>query len=209
MVGGYKYSNVGRILPDPITGVPARDDPLAAVTPPGKPGGACLNIAWSGSGDIVLNPGCYSQIKASSGRIFLNPGIYYINGSQVTASNAGIIGNGVMLFMKNGEIKNSGSGYMQLSAPTSGPWQGMVIFFDRANNSKITITGNSSTTYTGTIYAIASDIELTGSGESDTLHSCVVVRHVKMTGSSSWTIDYKLEENYPMGMNVPIIELTR
>ena len=105
------------------TGAPMPTDPLAGLPPPPQAGVGCpAGIVGVGP---TLDPGCYTNI---SGVSLLNPGIYYVTGTF----NAGdVTGVGVMIYLTGmGKIRMGNNTQLTLSAPTSGPYEGIAIFQD-------------------------------------------------------------------------------
>ena len=209
VVGNVKYSGSSEITPPPITGVAPQSDPLASLVPPEKPAGTCTKIDLGGSSVLTISPGCYSKIKTSgSAKITLTSGYYYIDGDGLLNTGSGrITGDNVFIYVKNGKVSSTGSGYFQLTAQTSGVWAGMLIYMDRLNADEVVLTGSSQLSMVGTIYAPASNVELTGSGETTAIHSQIISDTVSLTGSSQINLVYIPSENYNPGS--PVIELTK
>ena len=123
-------------------------DPLAGLAVPSLTGKATsINLAC---GKQTINPGIYSQIKVSgsSASLTLNPGVYVITGGGLSVSSAAsITGNGVMIYNAGstyptaggtyGGIALSTTGTVNLSAPTTGAYAGILFFQARANPSSI------------------------------------------------------------------------
>src|SRR5262249_2966866 len=61
-----------------------------------------------------------------------------------------------------GGITLSGTGTFSLTAPTSGPYAGVVIFAARANTRAIALSGSAAAGLTGTVYAPAALLFLGG-----------------------------------------------
>jgi hypothetical protein len=58
----------------------------------------------------------------------------------------------------------SSNGGIQITAPTSGTYQGVAIFFDRCNNGRIALTANGGVPVLGAVYAKASPAYITANG---------------------------------------------
>ena len=162
--------------PCPAYGMPAAADPLVnqatPITPPSQPAnssscptiGAC-NVTTSGT--MTLQPGTYSSITiGKNSTVTLSPGIYYINGSGGVSFNgsATVTGSGVMFyFTGTASINATGGGNqvsnIQLSAPTSGPYAGILMYQDPADtnvggnpNSGPTLGGDNNSFFNGILY---------------------------------------------------------
>jgi hypothetical protein len=206
--GGSGYT------PSPTTLAPV-EDPLAGVPACGPSSECPTNHVNAGKKDTVLNPGVYSSISGSK---TLNPGIYVLTGDITLSGNDLLQGNGVMLYFacsnypqpcsalpagsRNGAgIKATGNGALRLTAPTSGTYEGLMMFADRDNTAVSTYRGNGTnenggtTGSSGTIYMKSGTLDLRGNGFS--LSSLVVVNKVDMNGNPSGvTIVYDLDDNY-------------
>ena len=162
--------------PCPAYGMPAAADPLVnqatPITPPSQPAnssscptiGAC-NVTTSGT--MTLQPGTYSSITiGKNSTVTISPGIYYINGSGGVSFNgsATVTGSGVMFyFTGTASINATGGGNqvsnIQLSAPTSGPYAGILMYQDPADtnvggnpNSGPTLGGDNNSFFNGILY---------------------------------------------------------
>lgn len=170
------------------------------------------------SARVTLTPGIYGSItSSSSGTITFPPGVYVIRG-QLKLSHApgmfgpSVFGHGVTLYFacssypipcaapgsSGATFQLSGGATADISAPVNGPYQGVSIFFDRMNSSTMTLTGSSTTFFSGTIYARTGTVSLTGpSGINTAFSSAVIARNVIKTGSSALTLDFNPDSNAP------------
>lgn len=131
IVGGVR-GNMAEIspAPDPTCALPL-PDPLASRPMPSKP--ACISGGITSSGSVtVLEPGNYcSGISVSDSDIRFEPGTYHISGGdlEVEADNS-IRGNGVSFIMHpgSGAISMETDGLLSLTAMSSGPTSGFLVF---------------------------------------------------------------------------------
>lgn len=155
---GGKYGNKINFTPDPITDCPAVADPLAARAPP--PVGACAHSnEIVASGTLTLIPGTYcGGLKVTSGAVVtLSPGEYVIkDGPLIVDGGARLtgLGAGVYLTGSNATFKFAADSSISLSAPTSGPLAGILLFEDRnaAPLQQYEILSNDAPLLLGTIY---------------------------------------------------------
>jgi len=146
---------------------------------------------------MTINPGCYTNIRLTgSGSLTLNPGIYYITGDVTSSGSGKFTANGVLLYLQSGEFGLNGSGALNISAMTSGPYAGLSIYMDRSNPSDVSLTGSGTSSFTGTIYAPASDYELTGSGGTLVVDSQIIASTAALTGSGNINLNYTGSNNY-------------
>jgi hypothetical protein len=141
----------------PEYGVPASSNPLASLPAPPVQAPAYGSIKTSGTG--TLNPGTYSSLDfGKNSTTSLNPGIYYINGSGglTFEGNATISGSGVMFYLTNGATINAVGGGnspdINVSAPTSGTYQGMLFYQDPLDTNPPSLGGDNNSTFNGILY---------------------------------------------------------
>jgi hypothetical protein len=103
-----------------------------------------------------------------------------------------------MIYLQRGPFDLGGNTVVDLSAESGklldhsgADWKGMLIYVDPENDSEVKITGNSGSTYSGTIFAYSSDCIIAGTGESIGLISSQVICYtVKITGNAEVNIEY-------------------
>jgi hypothetical protein len=88
--------------------------------------------------------------------------------------------------ISDGGITVTGSGSMNLTAPTSGPYNGVLLFQPSGDSSAMALTGSGGSTIQGILYAPSSKLTLTGSG-SMTVSLDIIVDALSVTGSGSVT----------------------
>jgi hypothetical protein len=108
--------------------------------------------------------------------------------------NASISGSGVMIYNAGsnypgsggnfGGITVSGTGTFNLSAPTSGPYAGIVIFQSRQNTRALSFSGTAMAGVTGLIYAPNALLSMSGSAS---LQSALEVGMLNLSGNVSLT----------------------
>ncbi len=155
-------------------------DPFRDLVDPAPP------ILMSAGGSSSLSPGRYNNLTLNGDRTLL-PGLYYIEGSLTVQGN--VTGTGVTIFMKNGAVKTNGNANLSLSAPTEGPYAGMLFWSSQTNTSSHSFNGNGLTDLNGFLYFPRGD--LTFNGNNGTSSTClrIVADTIKMTGNSSMRSD--------------------
>jgi hypothetical protein len=176
VLGGAPPRPGSSVSPPPATGV-SIPDPLAALTGPNPTGLNNYGSISLNKGTLMINPGIYSEIKVSnSASLTLNPGIYIIEGGGLTVTgSASISGSGVMIYNAGSNYPSAGgkfsgitlssAGAITLSAPTSGPYAGVLIFQSHENTLALSFSGGALTGLNGTIYAPSAPLSLTGSAQ--------------------------------------------
>ena len=133
-------------------------------------------------GGFNLNAG--AEVELSSG--------YYIfdGGNIVINANAKFTGENVVLFLTGGAtLTFNGGATIQLSAPKTGIYEGILVFGDRDDNVTHKINGNSSSNYNGAIYT--SGAHLLYNGSSSIKGGCVqlVSDTIRIDGNTTLNAD--------------------
>jgi hypothetical protein len=202
--GGTSISGASTVNPAPTTGAPLTTDPLAALPAPAV--GACNTLTTAGTGyslshsqTATLSQGVYCGGISVSGNSVatLNPGTYILNGGGLSVANsAQLSGTGVTFFntaqsgYTPGPVTVTGAGTVNLSAPTSGAYQGVLFFQDRnityaAANA---FANSASGTMTGTFYFPTTAVNYTGNVGA-AIYDAFIASTLSITGSSSFKND--------------------
>jgi hypothetical protein len=86
-------------------------------------------------------------------------------------------------------INVSSNGGLQITAPTSGTYQGVAIFFDRCNTGDIRITANGGVPVTGAVYAKASAAAITANGNLS-INGLFITATMQISSNGNVTINY-------------------
>jgi hypothetical protein len=204
IVGGYSGADIrpgAQTIASPIP------DPLGGLIAPPPWSGVQRDIDVDDS-DVTLAPGNYHDITVNDNRtLTLDPGAgpYVITGTVTIRSGGHIVGNGVTLYLtcgvsspapcrigeKGGTFNSEEGGTVSLSAPTSGTYKGLAVFYDRNNTAGLRITHDFAVT--GTIYVASGLVELTGPADF-ALSSMVVAERVSV-GEHNVVLNYDASEN--------------
>lgn len=178
--------------------IPQRD-PFSSL---GDPSGDLPSICNGGaltvgsSQNITISPGCYTDIDVR-GTLNMNPGTYYIKGGDFeTNAQSRITANGVTIILTGGgtsigQVKMNGGADIQMSAPNSGPYKGVLFYKDRDAPSSYNdvFNGGASGTFLGAIYMPSQTVTLNGNSTFTTDCLQIVARTVVMTGNTTITND--------------------
>jgi hypothetical protein len=172
--------------------MPPIPDPLAIVQP--EP--SCLGMGQRTGPPFAstFRPGRFpNQITIPNGNHTFMPGIYCIEGG-LRVTGGSITGSEVMFYIVNpGGVPNdavliAGNVSANLSAPTSGPYQGILFFGARTNatwlNPGNQILGDSTSSFTGAIYFRNEPITFSGNSSTTNHWAMVVGDTVTFTGNS-------------------------
>ena len=130
-----------------------------------------------------------------TGNINLDPGLYCISGDVTFNAHDTITGHGVTLYFVDGGFHINGKGTFILDAPTSGEFEGLLIYLPMTNASRVIINGNSNSVFTGTILAPASDIQINGTQSADGYDSQIIGYTIDLIGTSDAIIRYNDSNN--------------
>jgi Putative Flp pilus-assembly TadE/G-like len=215
VTGSYANPGGALIIGKIRTGVSPTPDPLRKLPAPSLAGPPIRSAAPKIINSLlptVLQPGIYQggiQINGLS-IVVMSPGIYIMEGGgfQVSAL-ATVTGLGTMIYNTSGAFPAGPitiTGKTITTAPSSGTYQGIGIFQDRAVNQTITIKGTGASAMVGTIYAPAAHVDLTGllAAGLDTLGGAYIVHTMTVGGVGSINID--LGNNPPRLPDVNLVE---
>ena len=203
IVGGYDDS--GTMTSTPTTGVLPVPDPFAGIPTPEV--GSCdhTDLSLSGNNTFVLDPGVYCGGISVSGKadVQFNPGNYVIadgpsgpGSLQVTGNQASVTSpSGEVMFYTDGEstINIGGNGVVDLQAPTSGPYTGMLFYGDPYASESLqhTVTGNGNMLYDGFMYFRNSVLKINGNGTGvSSNYMGAVARQIRFGGNGEMIFQY-------------------
>ncbi len=207
-VGGVEYKEGALNVPSINTGAQAFPYPPTHIVLPNiackDDDGNEVNAAVDGD---TMSPGNWSGTFPPSGVTDLESGVYCVNGDFKLNASDVLIGHDVVISMESGGVTWNGGATIQLDAPESGPFKGLLLYLPITNSNVIKINGNGDSKFAGTILAPASPIQINGTGGADGFHCQVVGYTVDISGTSSMDIRYNDSENYN-ALTPQSIELT-
>jgi Flp pilus assembly protein TadG len=130
-------------------------DPFASLAMPATPSGNCKNLHNNNStpnGNFICGDHIKNSVDWSTGsaQVFVIDG----SGGDLTVdANVTFTCNLCTFYLINGAgLKINGNSTVNLSAPTSGTYSGMLILGGRTSNGTVTINGTNTSQVTGSIY---------------------------------------------------------
>ena len=184
VVGGVSKSGNITLSPTPVTGVVPTSNPLGFLAAPTIPGHCSANPNLAGNVTQTLTAGCYNGITANGNiNLTLSPGLYIINGPLSLTGNVSLTGTGVTLDLLS-STSIPGNVALNLTAPTSGTYNGVIIYQPSTNTSSLALTGNAGSTFEGIVYAPSAAVSLTGNSGS-TLYADFVSQSLSLVGNAS------------------------
>lgn len=177
----------------------------------------CANpgsIVDHGGGNYEANPGYFETSPQTfpdvspAGVLKLNRGVYCLRDGMVLSGNWTITSDldddnthdsdteGVFFYLTGGDFKLNGGSNLELHAIDSTadgfPEELMkyLLYIPPSNPAAIEINGNNGSTFTGTILAPTSSVDLTGNGNSYELHTQIIGYNTRISGSATIDITY-------------------
>lgn len=194
VVGGYTRN--GNVIISPVTiGAAAASDPFANLPLPAFSGCTFTNYSKSGNGNVVLTPGTYCGGITMSGNlgVTFSPGVYVLYGGGLNLSGniSPIKGTGVTFYNSGSSstypyssLNLSGNLTLNLSAPTTGNYAGMLFMQDPLNTQGATIVGNSGAVLAGNLYFPNNTFTMTGNSGTNIPTGSVVAQKVSISGNT-------------------------
>ncbi|HMG86102.1 MAG TPA: pilus assembly protein TadG-related protein [Terracidiphilus sp.] len=141
----------------------------------------------TGSGGLILGAGNYTIggdfTTTGSGALTIGSGLYIVGG-DLSLTGSGSLTGGSITFYTEGSTTVTGSGNMNLTAPTSGTYNGVLFFQSRTDSSAFKLTGSGGDKIQGILYAPDSPLTLTGSGSMN-VSLDMITDSMTVTGSGS------------------------
>jgi hypothetical protein len=198
-VGGV--SAPADIAPSPRSRCRSIKDPFAGLRKPDS--GACTSkrgYTVGSNTSETLSPGTYCGGLTIHGNATLEPGVYVIeDGSLTVNAQASISGKGVTLYItgSKGGFTFNGGAAIDLHAPSSGTYGGVVIYQDPLSvgggGKKIenTLNGNADSIINGGIYTPNQGIKITGTSGfgQRSAYMPVIADTISVSGSSDVGVD--------------------
>jgi Putative Flp pilus-assembly TadE/G-like len=202
VVGGAETRSSGAFTPPPVEGVGPLPDPLAELPTPDQLGSLPdQGSVTVGSADQAIDQGVYDTIAVTGGGdLTMGPGVYVVTG-DLTLSAGAVLGSGVTIYLAcagyptpcsgpGATFSQTDGGQYLATPPITGPYQGLALFYDRANTASLSFTGSGAATFTGTIYARQAAMELTSGDVALVLDSLIVVRTLEVSNSAGLLLSF-------------------
>ena len=149
------------------------------------------------------------QINAN-GNFYCSNLLVHINGGTGMRLNGNGTSTctGVTFYLSTGNVTWNGNSANIFSAPTSGTYQGLLVYLPYGNTSPLTISGNASSEFTGSIIAVSSPIQLQGNNATLALSTQIIGYTVEFSGNGKFLIDYDASKQFAEG-GPTMIQLTK
>ena len=191
VVGGILNNGPVSITPAPVGGMVPLSDPLAFLNPPSTEGSCTSPTVINGVGTYTINAGvyCSTLIINGSPNVIFNPGTYVFKRGIIMNGTPTLTGSGVTFYNAGGGLTLNGSGSSSLSAPTTGPYAGILVFQSRSDSSQLTLNGSTSSVWNGAIYSPDARIVDNGTG-SESGYTMLIGDTITINGTGTINDDY-------------------
>ncbi|MBC7953638.1 MAG: hypothetical protein H7Z12_17705 [Rhodospirillaceae bacterium] len=208
-VGGYAQQGAGMLLVDTrITHSTAIADPFENLTIPAT--GSCSSkTSYKITETISPTTWCGGVTFNAQADVHFQPGVYIVSGGEFRV-NAGatLTGTGVTIILTGSgtniaTVNINGNATVELEAPTSGTYSGVVMYQDRAASTSgvNTFNGGANMELTGVVYIPSQEIRFSGGSSNGNGCTRLVGRSVTFTGNANL-------ENNCTGKGIPAITRT-
>jgi hypothetical protein len=186
VVGAVKTG--GTVTPTPVSGIVAAADPLGYLTPPAIP--ACTTQPDKISGNktkgnttVTLNPDNFCKGITITGNkdVVLTAGTYVISGGGINFNGSGTVtGTDVTFYFTatGGGVTFGGNQIINLSAPNTGTYAGILFYQNAANTTGATLNGANGSTFQGALYFPGAALTINGAAGSTVAYMIVVAQSV-------------------------------
>ena len=176
---------------------PGPTDPLINLPPPSPAPPHACSAPLTVNADITINvadvDNYYCGMTINNAVVTFSPGVYFIAG-PVTNLNGGsdvtVNGSGVMFYLAPGGSFNLGTSNhvaMNLSAPTSGAYDGILFYQDRSNSTAASFSKNNGDNLqlSGALYFPAADVELKNNNGLSIDCALIVVKTITFNNNTN------------------------
>ncbi len=202
VTGGSTVTGGSSVTPTASTGIPAMSDPLANVPAPSV--GACTyyNTVVGGGLTKTLPPGVYCNgINLGNGAhiTFAPPGNYILKGGGLNIQGGvTVTGTGVTFYNTAGggysyqPFNFSNGAVITLSAPTTGPLAGILLFQDRSivSSAVNSFLGGTTNTLNGALYFPTTPISYSNGTNTSSTYTILIAKTVNFQGGCKVNNDY-------------------
>ena len=94
-------------------------------------------------------------------------------------------GTGVTIYVETGAVTMAGGATVSLSAPTTGYYQGILFYQDRANTNEATLVGGASQQMNGVLYFPSAHLNYTGGSSTQATQTTIVSDTLTLVGNSN------------------------
>lgn len=193
-VGGVQVSGSGTLaVASTITNSTATEDPFKTLANPAV--GGCSQSGFKENGTATLSPGVYCNglDLGAKAKVTLSPGVYVVNGGSIKINGgAQVSGSGVTIFLTGSagnyaQMDINGGATVNLTAPNSGTYAGVLFFQDRnapaGGDNKF--NGGSAMSLNGALYFPGQQVSFQGNTSNAGGCTRIIADTVTFTGDAT------------------------
>jgi hypothetical protein len=154
--------------------------------PPTPTSGTCNGHNALPALSSTSTPGGTYCAPANNATVNLSPGTYNIIGGLDVAAGTTISGTGITLYVQGGGTVN-GNSTMAISAPTTGPYAGVAVWY--GDNSAVTYDGTNTSAFSGAIYDPTGTVTWGGTNATGATCTRLVAAAVDLHGTPNGSFD--------------------
>jgi len=147
------------------------------------------DVVSKGTGTLTLGPGNWTiggnLTNSGTGAVSLGAGLYIVEGNLTLTGTGSQTGTSVTFYVE-GSNTITGTGNTTLTAPTSGPYDGVVIYEPSSDTQKLALSGTGGDNLQGIVYAPGAPLSLSGTG-SMSVSLDLIVDTITLSGTGSIT----------------------
>lgn len=195
-VKGTQYINNGGKITNMQTGCATDPDPYAGVLPEPTVSSTCTTSGALNGNSFTVQPGvqCGTTFNGSP-TITFAPGLHIIKGTMIINANSTVIAQGVTFYFpdSNSKIQFNGGVTLTASAPTSGTYNGLLMYektsdaSNNANKQQFVFNGSKGESLQGIIYLPNRNVTYNSTTNSTSRIALFV--NTMIMNSSNWQIE--------------------
>ena len=195
VTGTAELPGSGDVSPDPNEYCPRHGDPMAGIDPP-EISGCDHNDKRLVDATTTISPGTYCggiEVDGNSNVTF-SDGVYVLrDGPLNVLSNSKITGSQVTIYLtgSNSVLFFDSNASIAMTAPTAGPFTGVLFYQDASAGGVHNWNGNSTTTLRGVIYLPSGRLKSENVNKITPTNSCTVLiaNSIEFNSNSGVSID--------------------
>ncbi len=205
VVGTWYHDSSSYVSPSPTTGAAVQADPFASLTAPTS--GSCTTQSGSinSGANVTLQPGtfCSGIYINSASHATLTSGTYIITSGGFTANSGSFVsGTGVTLYIASGSFLINSGTTVNLSAPTSGPLAGILVWQPSANTQAALVNSGSGGALNGVLYFPGANLTFNSAASSNSDYTFIAASTVSFNSAGT------LKSNVPSALMGGVFQLT-
>jgi len=209
-VGASGTSSRRRVDPAPITGTQLASDPLSYLPTQNTAPAGCLDGTLTSkdnkAGSHTFTAGKYCSFSFAArtrtdpgytGSVKFNGGTYIVTTGGLSFQGSGqVTGAGVTFYVGDGAVAFSTTQQIQLTAPSAGQYQGVLMVQPTGNNDTATVNGANGSFLQGAFYFPNATLNVNGAANNRNIDYMIfVAKTINLGTTVNFASDYKSLQN--------------